>query len=120
MGVSVATQQTAQRQRANPLRSASHPGSRVAGSAAQPILRLQRAVGNRAISRLLHSRTIQPKLTISHPEDESAREADRVADQVMRMETPDIARTAPPAIQRLGTGFERVLGAKHLQPPCTE
>jgi len=95
MGVSVATQQTAQRQCANPLRSASHPGSRAAGIAAPPLHRLQRTVGNRAISRLLHSRTIQPKLTVSHPEDEHEREADRVADQVMRNR---------PIAQRLVTG----------------
>jgi len=97
MGVSVATQQTAQRQRANPKRSASHPGSRVTSSAAQPILRLQRAVGNRAISRVLQSRTIQPKLTVRHPDDEYEREADRVADQVMRMPQPTVSVAAQSA-----------------------
>jgi len=104
MGVSVATQQTAQRQRANPKRSASHPGSRVTSSAAQPILRLQRAVGNRAISRLLQSRTIQPKLTVSHPDDAFEREADRVADQVMRMPEPQSGlafQHTSPSIQRV-------------------
>ena len=85
MGISVETRKTARSQRADPQRSQSQRGSRVPGSAASPIHRLQQAVGNRAISHLLQSRTIQPKLTVSHPGDESEREANRVADQVMRM-----------------------------------
>ncbi|MGH9969841.1 MAG: eCIS core domain-containing protein [Pyrinomonadaceae bacterium] len=85
MGAHVASRQTAAPQRADPQRSASHARSRVAGGAASPIHRLQRAVGNRAISSLLRSPTIQPKLSVSHPDDPYEREADRVADQVMRM-----------------------------------
>ena len=34
---------------------------------------------------LLRSRLLQAKLTISHPQDVYEQEADRVADQVMRM-----------------------------------
>ena len=64
-------------------------------SAPPPIHRLQRAVGNRAISRLLRSPAIQPKLTISEPGDEYEREADRVADQVMRMADDH----APPSLR---------------------
>lgn len=84
MGVSVATRLNAP-QRADPQRSGPRqaPGGPCAGRA--PVQRLQRAVGNRAINRLLRSYTIQPKLTISEPGDEYEREADRVADQVMRM-----------------------------------
>jgi len=37
------------------------------------------------MNRVLGSRTIQPKLTLGPPDDEYEREADRVADQVMRM-----------------------------------
>jgi hypothetical protein len=66
----------------------------VGGRAVLPIHRLQGAVGNRAISRLLHSRTIQSKLTISHHDDAFEREADFAADEVMRMPHPR------PAIQR--------------------
>lgn len=44
------------------------------------ILRLQRTAGNRAVGRML-----QTKLKVSKPGDEYEREADRVADQVMRM-----------------------------------
>lgn len=49
---------------------------------------LQQGIGNAATMRLFRSPLIQPKLTVSHPEDESEREADRVADQVMRMTEP--------------------------------
>ena len=84
----LAAPQSARRKYTDPRRSASRPWSSLPGVAVPPIHRLQRAVGNRAINRLLHSRTIQPKLTVSHPEDESEREADRVADQVMRMPDP--------------------------------
>jgi hypothetical protein len=48
------------------------------------ISRLQQAAGNRAMHGLLRSNAIQPKLTVSHLGDEYEREADRVADQVMR------------------------------------
>ena len=44
------------------------------------ILALQRAAGNRAVSQLL-----QTKLAINQPGDEYEREADQVADQIMRM-----------------------------------
>src|SRR6185295_13808283 len=36
----------------------------------------------------LRAHAIQPKLTVSHPEDESELEADRIANQVMRMPDP--------------------------------
>jgi hypothetical protein len=45
-----------------------------------PVLRLHRAIGNQAVRRLL-----QPKLTVGAPEDAYEREADRVAERVMRM-----------------------------------
>ena len=50
------------------------------------LLHLQRMLGNHAVGRLL-----QAKLTVSHPDDPYEREADRVADTVMRMPAP-----APP------------------------
>jgi outer membrane protein OmpA-like peptidoglycan-associated protein len=49
-----------------------------------PILRLQQTVGNQAVQRLLRSRTIQAKLTISQPGDVYEQEADRVAEQVIQ------------------------------------
>lgn len=54
---------------------------------------LQRAIGNSATSRLLKSGGLQPKLTISEPGDMYEREADRVADQVMRMPEATVARS---------------------------
>lgn len=108
MGLQSATRQTAAPQRADPERSASRSGSRRAGSAAPPIHRLQRAVGNRAINHLLRSHTIQPKLTVGEPHDKYEREADCVADQVMRMREPnaDVVQRAPVEIQRMCTECE--------------
>jgi hypothetical protein len=51
-------------------------------------LALQQTIGNRAVNRLLagavQRKQIQAKLTVSEPGDESEREADRVAKQVVR------------------------------------
>src|SRR5215212_7771007 len=64
------------------------------------ILYLQRAIGNQAVQRLVRSKNnnakgfdfakiaIRPTLKISQPSDEYEQEADRVADQVMRMPDP--------------------------------
>ena len=61
-----------------------------------PLLQLQRTIGNRAVNRLLQSRTLQAKLTVSQPGDVYEQEADRVADQVMRMPDPAVQRTCAP------------------------
>lgn len=45
----------------------------------------QAGAGNLAVQRLLQSRVIQAKLAINQPGDEYEQEADRVAEQVMRM-----------------------------------
>jgi len=57
-----------------------------------PILQLQRAIGNQAVLQLLRSGMIQPKLTISQPGDVYEQEADRIADEVMRMAEPTLQR----------------------------
>lgn len=49
------------------------------------ILHLQRTIGNQAVQRLFKSGTLQAKLRIGKPNDKYEQEADRVADQVMRM-----------------------------------
>jgi Domain of unknown function (DUF4157)/Novel toxin 16 len=52
----------------------------------------------------IHSRAagaLQTKLAINKPGDQYEQEADRISEQVMRMEAPDIGHTAPLAIQRL-------------------
>jgi len=56
------------------------------------ILHLQRTLGNQAVQRLFESGTIQAKLKIGKPGDKYEKEADRVADQVMRMPEPKISR----------------------------
>ena len=52
----------------------------------------QSAWGNQALQRLLRTRAIQAKLMVNQPGDKYEQEADRVADQVMRMPEPDIQR----------------------------
>jgi peptidoglycan hydrolase-like protein with peptidoglycan-binding domain len=55
----------------------------------------------------------QPKLTISEPGDSFEREADRVADQVMRMADPQVrAVPAPPTVQRACAACEEEEKAK--------
>ncbi len=49
------------------------------------ILFLQRTIGNQAVSRLMKSGTLHAKLRIGQPGDEYEQEADKVAEQVMRM-----------------------------------
>jgi outer membrane protein OmpA-like peptidoglycan-associated protein len=51
-------------------------------------LTLQRALGNQRVQALGSSRAIQAKLRVSQPDDPYEREADRVADTVMRMPAP--------------------------------
>ena len=54
------------------------------------VLYLQRTVGNQAVQRLFKSGVIQAKLKIGEPEDIYEQEADRVADEVMRMPEPQV------------------------------
>jgi len=49
------------------------------------ISHLQHTLGNQSIQRMIKSGTIQAKLKVSHPNDPYEIEADRVANQVMRM-----------------------------------
>jgi len=50
---------------------------------------LPSAIGNQCIQRLLRTGAVQAKLTVSSPDDPYEQEADRVADQVMRMPASD-------------------------------
>ena len=54
-------------------------------SPVEQILQLQQTMGNQAVQKLFDNGTIQAKLTIGQPNDKYEQEADRVADQVMRM-----------------------------------
>ncbi|HEV8430459.1 MAG TPA: DUF4157 domain-containing protein [Pyrinomonadaceae bacterium] len=75
-------------------RKANHKTARPVGSstARHPVLELQRSGGNQIAQRLIRSTLIQAKLQVSTPEDPSEREADRVADTVMRMAQPTVSR----------------------------
>ena len=95
-----------------PIRRSSH-GSGVSNSeiiAHDSIIHLQRTIGNQAIQRLLRSNAlndvkvtgIQAKLKISQPGDTYEQEADRVAEQVMKMSTSnDIALTISKEEERI-------------------
>jgi hypothetical protein len=50
-----------------------------------PLLQLQQTVGNQAVLHLLRSGALQTKLAVSQPGDVHEQEAERVAQQVMRM-----------------------------------
>jgi hypothetical protein len=54
-------------------------------SSINPLLHLQQTLGDQDVQRLVRSGIIQTKLTVSQPNDIYEQEADRVADQVMRM-----------------------------------
>ncbi len=69
------------------------------------------------ISRLLKPAHIQTKLTVSNPGDASEREADRVADVVMRMPDPQLQRKPNRAV---GPTREEGEDAKDLPRPADE
>jgi hypothetical protein len=55
-----------------------------AAASLSPVLQLQQQAGNQAVQELLRSGFIQAKLAISNPDDPEEREADNVADTIMR------------------------------------
>ena len=70
------------------------------------ILFLQRTAGNQAVQRLIKSGALQAKLRIGQPGDIYEQEADRVAEQVMRMPEPQAVSSGTPYIQRIYPGCE--------------
>src|SRR5687767_6249010 len=76
-------QATKQNQQA-PVRNG-HLRRNAVGVSPARLVGLQSAIGNQAMRRLIDSPFIQAKLEVSQPEDPSEKEADRVADTVMRM-----------------------------------
>jgi hypothetical protein len=88
-------------------------------SAVQPLLALQRSIGNQAAQRLINSPYIQTKLQISTPGDPYEQEADRVADTVMRMAEPKPATKEdekPLPAKSLATGISRLAQRAPEQP----
>ncbi|MBC2724729.1 MAG: hypothetical protein HGJ97_19085 [Desulfosporosinus sp.] len=57
---------------------------------ADRILYLQMTAGNQAVSRLIKSGALQAKLRIGQPRNVYEQEADRVADEVMRIPEPQV------------------------------
>src|SRR5215211_4665501 len=80
-----------------PAKSSSPQNSNLIKTSADSIIHLQQTIGNQAVQRLMRSSTgfdfakigIQPKLKVSQPGDAYEQEADRVAEQVMRMPVSD-------------------------------
>jgi hypothetical protein len=84
-------------------------GFRSQSSHVDRILFLQRTIGNQAVQRLIKSGALQAKLRIGQPGDTYEQEADRVAEQVMRMPEPQIVSSGTPylhSIQRACIGCE--------------
>jgi hypothetical protein len=100
MGAPAAKTQAASPQRADPQRASLRQGPAASSPTRPAITRLQRAAGNRAVYRMLGA-VVQPKLTMGPVDDEYEREAERVAQTVMRMPAPprddeeDVAAAAP-------------------------
>lgn len=99
------------------------PGFKFSGSSADRILQLQRTAGNQAVQRLIKSGTLQSKLKISQPNDIYEQEADRVAEQVMRIPEPIMQRQSlrvTPLIQRqVSEEKEEILQAKDVAGQST-
>jgi hypothetical protein len=75
---------TSRRQKPDIFQSTNSPGDN--------ILFLQKTAGNQAIQRMLKSGALQAKLKIGQPNDKYEQEADRVANQVMRMPEPRVQK----------------------------
>jgi hypothetical protein len=97
----------------NRLVSSARPDRRIGRPARDenPLVAQQQSLGNQTVQRLLRSRVIQTKLTINEPGDKYEQEADRIAEQVMRI--PDPGTTKGAAVSG------RARGA-HLQRMCSD
>lgn len=81
--------------------------SQVSDSPAEQILFLQRTSGNKAVERLIKSRALQAKLKIGQPWDKYEQEADRIAEQVMRMPDPQVSKETKVSRLTPGTPIQR-------------
>lgn len=97
-----------------PLRDASTTGAvgvrRGAGAKLRADHAGQFTSSNQQMQRLLQTRGIQPKLIVNLSGDPFEQEADRVAEQVMRMPEPNVG--TPPCIQRICSNCEKELHRK--------
>lgn len=88
----VATAKTLETKHKCPNSCKQNLGFNSSGSSADRILQLQRTAGNQAVQRLIKSKALQAKLRVGQPNDIYEQEADRVAEQVMRMPDPILQR----------------------------
>lgn len=96
------TNKTGDSKKSTPPKHSSYPfdnNNLEANDSPKTILYLQRAIGNQAVQKLINSDNevgfdfakigiLQPKLKVSQPNDVYEQEADKVAEQVMRMTDP--------------------------------
>lgn len=82
------TYKTPRKEKSDPVRSLVQPMLKPLSR----ILQLHQQLGNLSVQRLLQCKYLQTKLTIGAPDDIYEQEADRVAEQVMRMPYPKIQR----------------------------
>lgn len=89
---------------------------------------LQTACGNQRMQRLIRRGVLQAKLTVNQPGDVFEREADRVADAVMRMpdrrvaEVPRLSGVHSSGVQRACADCEQELQRSplHIQRACSK
>ena len=76
-------------------------------SPVEQILFLQRTIGNQAVGMLIQSGGLQAKLRIGQPGDKYEQEADRVAEQVMRMPEMQVANETKVSNPALNNPIQR-------------
>src|SRR6266705_3194415 len=107
-------------QRDSGSRGAKRADAALARAALSPCDMLNRTLGNQGVQRLLRARQMQAKLAVSEPHDPLEQEADRVADEVMRMPEPAvgpadaISPRRPSSIQRRCSECEEELQREAL------
>ena len=87
-------------------------------SARHPIAILQRSIGSQAVQRLINSPYIQAKLNVSSPGDPAEKEADQVAEKVMRM--PVSPTPSPKAAAGVQRKCAACTGGPGACPKCAE
>ena len=90
-------------------------------AALHPVLRLQQRIGNRAVQRVVANRgtTLQAKLIVSGAHDPYEQEAERVAQQVVRMATPPSGVAKQTSAQRQAPEKDEVTQTKPLAGTIT-
>jgi hypothetical protein len=76
-------------------------------SPVEQILFLQRTIGNQAVGMLIKSGALQAKLRIGQPGDMYELEADRIAEQVMRMHEPQVSKETKVSIPAGNNSIQR-------------